>query len=385
MEYRNTELKIDQLVSYCNENKINLAPAFQRGHVWTLPQRKGLLKNIITKKPIPAIFLYKEASGSKYSYNILDGKQRLESIILFINDSYNDFKIPRWRDYFFNSLAKKHANFPVDCMGQISAFTNLPEPVIRDFREYSIPTIEITMGENTNLSEIISLFVDINQQGEKVTRFNIVKAMCDNSKILESVFHLIAQRQRRGKDIFYKLLKNEITRCLGHLREIASERENNRKVDRIWERLLEILQYLKTGNYKRSSDILKSFITGKFQSDVPITRQERKSLTRACSFINKLAQKLGDDKVPLLQEYTHFYTLITMLAKNPSILEGTEESTFKKFVALSELLQKKRLRNASQKLNTCFKAYKEASVRQTADPLQREVRESQMKKMLELL
>ena len=84
MDYRNSEMKLDQIISYFNEEKINLIPPFQRGHVWTLPTRRKLLKNMVQGRPIPAIFLYKEASGSKYSYNILDGKQRLESLLLFV-------------------------------------------------------------------------------------------------------------------------------------------------------------------------------------------------------------------------------------------------------------------------------------------------------------
>ena len=55
---------------------------------------------MVLGKPIPAVFLYKEASGSKYSYNILDGKQRLESLILFIASKRPDLRIPNWRKYF---------------------------------------------------------------------------------------------------------------------------------------------------------------------------------------------------------------------------------------------------------------------------------------------
>src|SRR5450759_5300949 len=101
MNYRNTEMKLDQLVAYLNEEKINLSPAFQRGHVWSVRVRRKLLKNIVERKPIPAIFLYKEESGARYSYNILDGKQRIESIILFIGCSRpNDLAIAHWDRYF---------------------------------------------------------------------------------------------------------------------------------------------------------------------------------------------------------------------------------------------------------------------------------------------
>ncbi|HEU4594578.1 MAG TPA: DUF262 domain-containing protein [Pyrinomonadaceae bacterium] len=75
MNYRNTEMKIDQIIGYLNDGKINLSPVFQRGHVWTVGIRRKLMQNIVLGRPIPAIFLYKEPSGTRYSYNILDGKQ----------------------------------------------------------------------------------------------------------------------------------------------------------------------------------------------------------------------------------------------------------------------------------------------------------------------
>src|SRR5438128_2486041 len=93
MNYRNSEMKLDQIVNYFNQEKINLVPPFQRGHRWELTTRQKLIKNIVQGKPIPAIFLYKEEAGSKYSYNILDGKQRLESLILFIGDERGDMAI----------------------------------------------------------------------------------------------------------------------------------------------------------------------------------------------------------------------------------------------------------------------------------------------------
>jgi len=84
MKYTNSDMKLDQFVAYLNEGKINLVPPFQRGHAWRLPLRRKLMENVVKGRPIPAIFLYRDAVGNKYEYNILDGKQRLESLILFI-------------------------------------------------------------------------------------------------------------------------------------------------------------------------------------------------------------------------------------------------------------------------------------------------------------
>ena len=80
MKYETGKMKLDELASYFRDGKMNLIPPFQRGRVWSPRLRQKLLENMVRGKPIPAIFLYlSEASGSRFSYNILDGKQRLES------------------------------------------------------------------------------------------------------------------------------------------------------------------------------------------------------------------------------------------------------------------------------------------------------------------
>jgi hypothetical protein len=385
MLYRNTEMKIDQFVNYLNDNKINLNPAFQRGYVWTLTGRKNLLKNILNKKPIPAIFLYKEASGSKYSYNILDGKQRLESIILYIGDAHKDLKISRWKDYFFNSESKKHINVSAGIGESESSFSQLEDSDIRDFREYSIPTIEISLEETTNLDDVISLFVDINQQGVAVSRFNIVKAMCDQSPLLRSSFKLIAQKQKRGRDVFYKMIKNDITFCLKNVRDIKRIRENNYKVDRIWERLIDIIQYIKTENHKKPNDILKGFLNQKLSDNRAVNKKEQKKLRSACAFMNEVFEKISSDVNPLIYDYTHLYTAITMIISNDILPKYDKDALINKFVAWSEILEKKRLPGKSQNLQQSYKRYREASSKHSTDPAQRESRSSELLKIISMV
>jgi uncharacterized protein with ParB-like and HNH nuclease domain len=118
MNYRNMDLKVDQFISYLNEDKINLIPPFQRGHVWKLETRKKLIQNIVQGRPIPAIFLYREASGSRYAYNILDGKQRLETLILFVGNRHEGLCVNNVTKYFFDRKLRKSVNFKVDLDGE---------------------------------------------------------------------------------------------------------------------------------------------------------------------------------------------------------------------------------------------------------------------------
>ena len=109
----------------------------------------------------------------------------------------------------------------------------LPESVIANLGEYSMSTIEITLTEETSIDEIIDLFVDINQEGEPVKRFDVVKAIGTENPLLQSVFDLIALEERRKQDVRYKAKNNEFTYVLKALSQIAKVPEGNAKVDRI--------------------------------------------------------------------------------------------------------------------------------------------------------
>lgn len=312
MEYRNSEMKVDQLVNYLNEAKINLSPAFQRGHVWKPATRRKLVRNIVQGRPIPAIFLYKEASGSKYSYNILDGKQRLESLILFIGDERTDVRIPNWRHYFQSEALRKLGGFWVETAGgKKTTFAKLSDEEVRDLREYSIPTIEILLDDNSGLEEVITLFVDINQQGDPVDRFDIVKAMYRANPLLKSVFQLVAEEQRRQQDVFYRQKRNDFTRVLKRLQVVVKIQANNAAVDAMWERLLELALFARDGKHRSQIEVLNPFLKGKGETAARLTKGEESRLRKVFAFLNKLPESLKKSR--FVTDQTHFYTLATTL------------------------------------------------------------------------
>jgi Protein of unknown function DUF262 len=286
MQYTNSEMKIDQLIGYFNDKKISLIPPFQRGHVWKLNSRQKLLENIVTGRPIPAIFLYKEADGSKFTYNILDGKQRLESLLLFIGNQRGDLKVSSFKDYFSNLKERRQAGFSINYSASKIAFKALPDEVVREFREYAVPTIEIDLDENGSLDEIINLFVDINQQGEKVKRFEIVKAIGAENPLLQSALKLIAIQQKRKEDVRFKKKSTAFTRVLQKLQVIQNAADQNNQVDRMWERLVEIVLFCRTGKHRVPGQILKNFINSKAGDDTTkITNSHRSKKAHCCIWL----------------------------------------------------------------------------------------------------
>ena len=73
--------------------KFNYDPPCQRKSVWGEAQKSFLIDSILKNFPIPPIFLYRkiDSNTGKESYDVIDGKQRLLSIIAFIT---NEISLP---------------------------------------------------------------------------------------------------------------------------------------------------------------------------------------------------------------------------------------------------------------------------------------------------
>lgn len=392
MNYSNTQMKLDALVNYFNDEKINLNPVFQRGQIWPINLRRKLIANIVQGRPIPAIFLYKDADGARYTYNILDGKQRLESLILFVGAKRSGFAIHKWSRYF-RPPHRKHVDFWVQLPSGKTRFANLPESVVRDFREYSIPTVEIVMSDDSTLDEIIGLFVDINQLGVAVARFDVVKAMGENNRLLGSVFALIALKERRAQSVAYKAKKAEYSSVLKHLKAVASASDPRAQVDRMWERLLEIVLFLRSRQHRKPVDILKSFIrAGRQGSARPsaqgdqsfqgLTQKETRQLGGVFRFCRSAYAK-GLSDTPLASDQAHFYTMATSLIDSDLLRRYDHPTLTAKLISLGMVLDGKRDR--PPRLSRLIGRYLNLSSDRTTDSDRREERQDLFVKLVDAI
>ena len=72
---------------------LNLEPSYQRRSVWSIRERQYFLDTILRDRPSPQIFIHKVIDKRGHStYHVVDGKQRLETIIMFKN---NEIRIGR--------------------------------------------------------------------------------------------------------------------------------------------------------------------------------------------------------------------------------------------------------------------------------------------------
>ncbi len=374
MIYKNTEMKLNSLVSYLNDEKINLSPVFQRGHVWPVTTRRKLVKNIVQGRPIPAIFLYKEAQGLKYTYNILDGKQRLESIMLFIGSQRDQFKIGNWARYFYGPKPKKDVHFWIDLPEGKKTFLDLEDGIVRDLGEYAIPTIEISLTDDSSLDEIINLFVDINQSGVLVNRFDVVKAMGDKNPLLRSVFDLLSRKEKRGQDTYYKAKENEFTYVLKKLKSVDGIADANARVDRMWERMLEIVLFSRTGKHRPPAEILKGFIRIPDSPPKKVNAIEVAKLRRAFEFLEKAYKTSDLVSTPLAANQIHFYIVITSLLSKDLIQTFGEVELRRKLVSFGKMIDGSEPMHKSKMLTATIKKYLELSQKQTTHIGRREER-----------
>lgn len=147
---------IHELLTMYRQRGLNLEPAFQRQSVWSARDRQLLVKSIFDGVPLPSIYLYRQiGSGGKPKYDVIDGKQRIESILLFMNSG---------------PLAKEQEGWVKTAFDEEAAdewwqWADLSKAQKNKFLTAKIATIEVE-GE---LNEIIDLFVRINSTGKHLT------------------------------------------------------------------------------------------------------------------------------------------------------------------------------------------------------------------------
>lgn len=146
---------IQEFVLLFKNGQLNLEPGFQRDSVWTLSDRKKLIESLLQNYPIPSVFLYRQNDNGKLRYDVIDGKQRLESVLMF--QGIGGFRGSRFsvklrlgsddevKEWDWRRIQKRGHEYQL--MG------------------YKFQTVEIT----GDLADIIDLFVRINSTGKRLT------------------------------------------------------------------------------------------------------------------------------------------------------------------------------------------------------------------------
>lgn len=146
-----------------NQDKLRFDLAIQRNHVWTIEQKSNLIHSILYGYPIPPVIV--QETEDEFIW-FLDGKQRLTSIISFINNEF--------------ALSKKTPDvYGVEIGGK--KFSDLSEDMQDIIYDETITLIKL---KNMTDEERDEMFVRWNS-GTALSKIELTRAM--HSELMEQV------------------------------------------------------------------------------------------------------------------------------------------------------------------------------------------------------
>jgi hypothetical protein len=266
-------LTIGNLRDRFKYRQLELNPPYQRRPVWKTKQRILLLSSIFSGIPIPAIIFHKhyDKKKNKDVYDVLDGKQRIETILHFINllDIENEgnwiIKVKKnseetlnigYSDLKSKKFNKENNNIP-------DKFWNYEIPVIEyegelaDFFENSVPTMDVFVRINSTGSPLrkneirhannSAPFFKMGEELEKsyLKRFTVNWKIFSENEVSRYVFHEFilelctsiyfgnyTDKRRKLEELIYNhkwsitelnAIKKRFTQIVGWLKSIFSD------------------------------------------------------------------------------------------------------------------------------------------------------------------
>jgi hypothetical protein len=157
LDTRHETKQIADLVNLYEKGMLNLSPTFQRKSVWKDKDRSLLVQSLVRGFPIPAIFLYRRQDNGQLRYDVIDGKQRLETILRFMGAMRGAFTV--------NTEVPGMDGAQRINAGSLKRNRKHAELVYPSLQSYRVPIIEV----NGDLGDIVELFVRINSTGKPLT------------------------------------------------------------------------------------------------------------------------------------------------------------------------------------------------------------------------
>ena len=273
--HKTTTKSILDLGNLYDDNHLNLEPGFQRQSVWSERDRAKLIDSMLRNYPLPAIFLYKREEEGHLVFDVIDGKQRLESIFMFTGAMRGRFAT--------------RAQLPTsDSVERIDWGLLKRRNLQYLITGYEIPVIEVD-GE---LGDIINVFIRINSTGKALTQQEKRHAQYYNSPFLKEAARVANRYENYFRD-------NGVFS--------AGQLSRMKHVELVCELMLSLVQG-DVLNKKTALD--RVMATAAFDG-----RQLRKACRMATTALNRVKRMFPLFKTTRLRQVTDFYTLAVLIGK----------------------------------------------------------------------
>lgn len=180
---------INDFVEWDAAGQLELNPTFQRRAVWSEKAKSYLLDTVIRGKPIPKFFIRQKLNvTTKTSIReIVDGQQRMRSILAFIGDG---FVINRAQNGEFGG--KRFSQLPEEVQEQILSYevsvdllVNLPDTEILDiFSRLNSYAVVLNEQEKLNAQYFGPFKIGADRIGRKYTEYWRANSILTSQQIL---------------------------------------------------------------------------------------------------------------------------------------------------------------------------------------------------------
>ena len=132
-------ITVNDIIEWNSKNEIKLNPKYQRNRVWNDKTKSYLIDTVLRGLPMPPIFLRQTIDViAKVTYReVIDGQQRLRSIIEFVNNEFD--------------ILKKHNK---EYGGY--TFDQLPDHIKEEFLEYQIFAVVINEKDDNVIYDMFA-------------------------------------------------------------------------------------------------------------------------------------------------------------------------------------------------------------------------------------
>jgi Protein of unknown function DUF262/HNH endonuclease len=165
-----TQSTISNFVTMLNDGSLNLFPKYQRSYVWQPDKASRLIVTALCSRLVPPVVLHEVSKGV---FDVVDGKQRLTSLLLFYLNS-KDVHLPKQQpnmeklQSLLPQLARLHKKLDESYASlQELSYDELSDARKRAYQSYKISYMAIPL--NTPKADVFEVYEDINSGGAHLT------------------------------------------------------------------------------------------------------------------------------------------------------------------------------------------------------------------------
>lgn len=152
---------VQRVYNFYRNSMLLVNRRYQRKLIWTIEEKKSFIDSIIKGYPVPLFLLAEVEYDGKPSYEIIDGMQRLNAIVSFIEGEYDI------DGFFFDTNTMVESKSALDTGDITQKEPLLDRKKCESFSSYVLPLSVYSFDDNSKVDEI---FRRINANGKHLSR-----------------------------------------------------------------------------------------------------------------------------------------------------------------------------------------------------------------------